>query len=168
MTLSGGEGVRDQDHEDLRAGLQWGWNRRWLQRSAGHLTGYWDLSIAHWRTDVRRGGANDSGSARMTGLAFAPVLRLQFAELGTIPIAPFFEIGIGLALLSDDEFRSGRRNSLQLGSHWQFEDRAVAGARFGSDGRFEFAYQLLHYSNANLASGNRGLDSHMLMLGMRF
>jgi len=169
VSLSGGTGARGQDHDAYRVGVRRAWGRRWLERDCCHVTGYWDLSLSFWHNDARPGSSLDDADDDLYAVALAPVLRLQFVPV-VGPAAPFAELGVGAAYLSDDTFRSGERRSRQLGSHFQFENRGVLGLRFpaGAKRSFEIAYQRMHYSNLNLASDNQGIDVHLLMLGMQF
>ena len=168
LTLAGGEGALSQRHESWRIAGQRTWARRWWQQTHWHFTGYWDLGLTLWDASGLSASPLDRGPRRLYALGLGPVVRWQFEPLGNSTIAPFLELGVGFALLSDSSLRSGKTRSLPLGSHWQFEDRGVAGVRFGQRGRFELAYQRMHHSNLNLASSNHGVDSHLLMLGYRF
>lgn len=168
FSASYGEGVRGQMHDAARVGLQHRWQSRWWQTSWGHLTGYWDLSLADFDASHLEPSVTDRGASRIWALALAPVVRWQFEPLGTTTIAPFIELAVGVSYLSADRLRSGAQRSFPLGSHFQFEDRGVAGLRFGRTGRWELAYQWFHYSNLDLASANHGVDNQLIMLGYRF
>lgn len=169
VSLSAGTGAERQGHDAYRVGLQREWGRRWLERERFHVTGYWDLSLSLWHNGEGPGSSQDDADDDLYAVALAPVLRLQFAPL-VGAAAPFAELGVGAAYLSDDTFRSGAPRSRQLGSRFQFENRGVLGLRFpvGAKRNFEVAYQRMHYSNLNLAGDNQGIDVHLLMLGMRF
>ena len=40
------------EHVQLyRVGLQWDWNKKWLQTGGMHLNGYWDLNLGYWHGD---------------------------------------------------------------------------------------------------------------------
>ncbi|MFK7915656.1 MAG: acyloxyacyl hydrolase [Pseudomonadales bacterium] len=168
LSVASGQGAMGQRHDSWRVAGQRSWKQRWWQHRYWHFTGYWDLGLTIWDASGETGGPTDRGAARIYALGLGPVLRWQFEPLGSTTIAPFLELGVGFSLLSDSALRSGKRRSLALGSHWQFEDRGVVGVRFGARGRFELAYQRMHHSNLNLASSNHGVDSHLLMLGYRF
>ena len=71
------------------------------------------------------------------------------------------DLGAGLSFMSDREFRTGKQRSRPLGSFFQFEDRGAVGVKVG---RWEVAYQRMHYSNLNLASDNFGIDAHLLLV----
>ncbi len=168
VSLSYGEGARGQRHDAARIGLQRRWERKFWQHGWGHFTGYWDLSLADFNASDLTASPTDRGAARIWAVAIAPVLRWQFNRVGNMPVAPVMELAVGLSYLSDDELRSGTQRSLPLGSHIQFEDRGVVGVQLGHKGRWEIAYQRIHYSNLDLASANHGVDTQMLMVGYRF
>ena len=137
------------------------WKRRWFEGKHAHLTGYWEASVARFENDVDHIPADD-GTARLWNVAFAPVFRLQFTPGGpNALIKPFLDLGAGVSFMSDREFRTGKLRSRPLGSFFQFEDRGAAGVKIG---RWEVAYQRMHYSNLNLASDNFGIDAHLLLV----
>lgn len=167
LSASYGEGARGQLHDAARFGIQRRWQARWWQTSWAHFTGYWDLSVADFDASDLSPSTTDRGASRIWAVALAPVVRWQFEPIGNTTIAPYLELAVGLSYLSDDRLRSGKQRSFPLGSHFQFEDRGVAGLRFGRKGRWELAYQWFHYSNLDLASSNHGIDNQLIMLGYR-
>ena len=160
VSVSGGNGSNGLDA--ARVGLQWDWDKTWWQSDYAHLTGDWDLSAAVWHNDATRTSALDDGAETIGAFAFAPVFRLQFNRFSGLSIAPFLELAVGATVLTDRELRTGDRRRRNLGSYFQFEDRAVIGARLGARQQFELAYQRMHYSNLNFASSNTGIDTHLL------
>ena len=66
------------------------------------------------------------------------------------PISFFVGLGIGIAAL-DREIWMDR----ELGSHLQFEDKAEVGVRYKSH---QIAIGISHFSNANLADINHGVN----------
>jgi|GEM_PF-2876676 len=138
------------------------WKRRWFEGGRAHLTGYWEASVALFENDVDH-LPQDDGTAYLWNLALAPVFRLQFTlgENGNAAVQPFMDLGAGLSFMSDREFRTGKQRSRPLGSFFQFEDRGAVGVKVG---RWEVAYQRMHYSNLNLASDNFGIDAHLLLV----
>ncbi len=162
-TVSAGTGM--DDRSNVRIARQWHWQQRWLEGSLGHLSGYWEASIAATHVSDSAGpfddGANPGGM-----LALAPVLRWQFPALGNSQIAPFADLGTGVALFSDRDLRKGAFRSRRMGSYLQFENRVNLGAKIGE--RWSVAYQQLHYSNADIAGRNDGLDLFMLSIGYDF
>lgn len=136
------------------------WQRRWFEGGRAHLTGYWEASVALFENDVSH-LPEDDGAAYLWNLAVAPVFRLQFTLGNNAPVQPFLDLGVGLSILSDRNFRTGKQRSRPLGSLFQFEDRGAVGMKIG---RFEVAYQRMHYSNLNFANENNGIDAHLLLL----
>lgn len=162
-TLSAGTGMDDRNN--VRVARQWHWQTRWLEGSLGHLSGYWEASIAATRVSDSAGPLDDGANPAVMA-AIAPVLRWQFPALGSAQIAPFVDLGTGIALFSDKDIRKGAFRSRRMGSYLQFENRANVGVNIGD--RWSIAYQQLHYSNADIASRNDGLDLFMLSIGYDF
>lgn len=162
-TLSAGTGMDDRNN--VRIARQWHWENRWLQNPIGHLSGYWEASIAATQVSDSAGPFDDGANPGVM-VALAPVLRWQFPTLGSSQIAPFADLGTGVALLSDKDLRKGAFRSRRMGSYLQFENRVNVGVKIGE--RWSIAYQQLHYSNADIASRNDGLDLFMLSIGYDF
>jgi lipid A 3-O-deacylase len=158
-SIAYGEG-RPNSLSGARAAVQWDWNHIWFAQSSVNLTGYWDLSFAHW---VTNGDANGNHKTILIA-AIAPVLRLQTRDplIGTLQ--PYIEASVGPSVLSKAYL--GRRN---LGAHWAFQDMVGVGVNFGSRQQFSLSYHYLHYSNANLAPPNNGIDVKMMLtFGYKF
>lgn len=160
-------GSSSDDSNALRLSVTRPWKRRWFDGGGAHLTGYWEASLARFENEVAHLPADD-GTAHLWNVAIAPVFRLQFtpswnrsdARSGTY-FAPFLDLGVGVSFMSDREFRTGKQRSRPLGSYFQFEDRGSVGLKIG---RWEVAYQRMHYSNLNFASENHGIDAHLLLV----
>lgn len=165
-SLSAGTGM--DSRSNIRLARQWHWSTRWLSNRAGYLSGYWEASLMATRNGDSAGPFDD-GSSTVAAIAVAPVLRWQFPRLGGSSdsggLRPYIDIGTGVALLSDKDIRKGSFRSRRMGSYGQFENRVNIGAHLGE--RWSIAYQQLHYSNADLASRNDGLDLFMLALTRR-
>jgi len=129
-----------------RVGLQWDWDREWLPLGSWHLNGYFELNGVYWRSS----GDENNNHRSLGGVGFIPMFRYESQYK---IIAPFVEAGIGVIYLT--ESRIGSEN---LGSNYQFDDRAGAGFRFGPRNQFSLAYQYNHYSNAGIKSPNDGMD----------
>ena len=168
VTVAVGEGAAGQRHDTYRLSLQRHWNRRFWETKQFHFTGLWDVGVTLWdASDVERGPL-DNGATRLWVIGASPVLRWQFRTFGAARLAPFLELGVGLSLLSDRELRSGNNRALRLGTQWQFEDRFSLGLRFGEEGRWELAYQIMHHSNLDADEENAGVDSQLLSIKRRF
>ena len=128
-----------------RASLQWQPTR--LNKK--YFAVYFDVSGAYWHAQY------PTNNSIMIG-ALVPVLRFYFTRQAEF--SPYFEASSGPAYTSKTWI--GSRN---LGSHWTFQDILGLGATFGKDNRFDASTRFLHYSNANLAPSNAGIDVLLLL-----
>ena|SRR3990167_7695249 len=122
-----------------RASLQW--QPQILNQQIFSL--YFELSAAHWVVNYHT-------DKSISIAALTPVLRIYYARRY---FSPYFEATAGPAYMS--RTRLGQR---RLGSHWTFQDILGFGTTFGSQHQFDTSFRFLHYSNANLASENGGID----------
>lgn len=126
-----------------RLGMQFDWDKSWLQSDIGRLTGYWSGGYTYWEGD--KTSSNHS-------LSFAPVLVYEFAGQ---TVKPYLELGVGVAVFANTEVENN-----QLGNAFQFEDRFGFGLRFA--GGHEVGIRATHYSNAGMSSQNDGVESYAL------
>jgi lipid A 3-O-deacylase len=126
-----------------RLGMQFDWDKSWLQSDVGRLTGYWSGAYTYWEGD--RTSSNHS-------LSFSPVLVYEFAGQ---TVKPYLELGVGVAVFANTEVENN-----QLGNAFQFEDRFGFGLRFA--GGHEVGIRATHYSNAGISSQNDGVESYAL------
>ncbi len=134
-----------------RAGAQWNWPRKnILDAGQWHTRGYWDLAAGVW----------EGGVDTLYDLGLTPVLRMAHGEHSS----PYFEIGIGLHMLSSLHITPYRTFS----SHLQLGDHIGGGLRFGYEGRFDIGLRLQHLSNAGLREPNPGINFLQLRLGYHF
>ncbi|MHC8328887.1 acyloxyacyl hydrolase [Pseudomonas sp. LB1P83] len=126
-----------------RLGMQFDWDKSWLQSDVGRLTGYWSGAYTYW--DGKETTSNHS-------LSFSPVLVYEFAGQ---TVKPYVELGVGVAVFANTEVENN-----QLGSSFQFEDRFGFGLRLA--GGHEVGIRATHYSNAGLSSPNNGVESYAL------
>jgi lipid A 3-O-deacylase len=126
-----------------RLGMQFDWDKSWLQSDVGRLTGYWSGAYTYWDGD--EASSNHS-------LSFSPVLVYEFSGQ---TVKPYVELGVGVAVFASTEVENN-----QLGSAFQFEDRFGFGLRFA--GGHEVGIRATHYSNAGLSSPNNGVESYAL------
>ena len=124
----------------------------WFESKVGRLTGHWDFSVNVW----------DGRDNEIVALAASPVWVYEFAwqPLG---IQPFMGIGVGVSLISDTEI-DGRK----LSTHFQFEDRAGIGIRWGDRHQHALVFNYFHYSNANAEKPNDGMDIFVTSFVHRF
>ena len=83
---------------------------------------------------------------------------------------PYLQVGFGVALMSDEYFESTDRDprhtgTTDMGSHGQFESSITAGLVYG---KFGVRIRGYHYSNAELAHPNDGIDVAEVGFSYRF
>lgn len=149
---------------DHLTGYRLAWEKFWpfsgFPESPLNLSGYWDLSFAHWQTTPPL----VSQPRSITILAASPIVRLQTQKNYVLGAKPYIELGIGASFLSNNHL--GHRN---LGSQFAFQDLLGAGLRWGISETWSLSYHYLHYSNAGLSPPNQGIDVKQLMsLGYQF
>jgi lipid A 3-O-deacylase len=132
-----------------RLGLQFDWDKSWLQSDMGRLTGYWSGAYTYWEGDKSQ--SNNS-------LSFSPVLVYEFSGQN---IRPYVEAGIGVAVFSHAEVEGNK-----LGTAFAFEDRIGFGLRF--NGGHEVGIRATHYSNAGIKEPNDGIESYAIHYTMPF
>ena len=138
-----GVGQTSDSTMTYRLGMQWDWDKSWLQSDVGRLTGYWSGAYTFWDGDET--SSNHS-------LSFSPVLVYEFAGDS---FKPYIEAGIGVAAFANTELETNK-----LGSSFQFEDRLGFGVRF--KGGHEVGVRATHYSNAGISSPNDAVESYAL------
>ena len=138
-----GVGQTGESTMTYRLGMQFDWDKSWLQSDVGRLTGYWSGAYTYWDGDNT--SANHS-------LSFSPVLVYEFAGE---TVKPYVEIGVGIAVFANTEVENNN-----LGSAFQFEDRFGLGLRFA--GGHEVGIRATHYSNGGLTTPNDGVESYAL------
>lgn len=130
------------------------WQWQLLSKSSNFvLKGAWDLSYAYWHTDI----SMPAEPRNIYALAIAPVLHLQPTKPFFNHLSPYLEASVGGSILS--------RRLLahrDLGSQLLFQDLLGFGIRFGSQLQYDLSWHYLHYSNANIAPPNNGIDVKIL------
>ena len=148
LALAGGETIRAATkHDVVRVEVNFPWKRDIWQN------GSWRLDLNHAVSGVWFHDENDVYAA-----SWAPNLVLR-RETGS-NFYPYIQAGFGVAVLSEDYFESQDDDptddgTTNMGSHGQFESSLAIG--FVS-GRFGMRAKVYHYSNAELASENDGID----------
>ena len=136
-------GQTDESTMTYRLGMQFDWDKSWLQSDVGRLTGYWSGAYTYWEGDDRAGASS---------LSFSPVFVYEFAGQS---VKPYIEAGIGVAVFSRTKLEDNN-----IGQAFQFEDRLGFGLRF--TGGHEVGIRATHYSNAGISSSNDGVESYSL------
>ncbi len=157
LSVASGDGVKDITPYRLAA--SWDFGAIWHTDYNWGLTAIWESSVGFWHGSHGPNGGND----RLKLLTSGPVLRWQLLKPSSIGISPYVELGVGLSWLSRREI-GGRKLSL----HFQFEDKAGIGIRFGSRSQYDVTYRVFHYSNGSIKRPNSGVNLQMLNLGYWF
>lgn len=142
----------------VRVALQRQWHEHWLPLGHWSLTGYWEWGFGYWH-----GNAGDTGNRSLESVDFRPVLRWQYHNPSIDGPAFYVEFGTGPALVSATEIDNRR-----LSTVFQFGSHIGVGMRFGPHGRFEVAYRLMHYSNADIKRPNDGMTFNVVEVAGRF
>lgn len=125
------------------------WERDW---GGWHAGLHPEFELTHFRHG-NGDGPNELDEAGALGL-----LRVTYGDGG---LRPYGEIGLGGALLSRT-----RLGPKELSTSFQFTERIGLGLEFGR--RFSAGWRYSHYSNADIAKPNAGLDVHEVVLGLKF
>src|SRR5690606_9248809 len=140
-------GESSESTTTYRIGAQFEFGRTLWQSDSGGvlLNGYWDAGVTRW------------SGLDATSVTLTPMFRLNFgaSEGG---VTPFLEAGIGAAY-----FTETNRDSQDLGSTFQFEERQNASLRFASGS--EVGVRYYHYSSAGTKQPNGAI--HMGALSSR-
>lgn len=150
LTVAGGETIRanNSEHEAYRLEINFPWKPELWKNDN------WALSLNHALSVARFEDKNT-----VNAITWAPNLILTRARKSSV--YPYLQFGFGVAYLSDDKFESknplyeGHKVS-QMGSHGQFETSLALGLRKNA---FGIRVKIYHYSNANLAKPNQGIDA---------
>ncbi|CAE6894021.1 Lipid A deacylase PagL [Pseudomonas marincola] len=134
--------------QTYRLGMQFDFNKRWLESDVGHLGGYWDAAYTYWDADDTSG--NNS-------ISLAPVLVYEF---NGDTIRPYAEAGIGGAFFSQTEI-----DDSAMSTSFQFESHIGAGIRFSGQ---EIGVRAYHYSNASIKQPNDGVENYALHYRLSF
>lgn len=130
----------------LRIGVQSDWDVKWFAGNGKHLSGYWDVSLAQWRSNQYQ---NISGATQnLVDIGFTPVFRWQNDNKRGF----YLEGGIGVHRLSKLYDNDGRR----LSTLFQFGDHIGAGYVF--DNQWEIGAKIQHFSNGGYKKPNSGVN----------
>tara|TARA_R110001592_G_scaffold38609_1_gene127232 strand:- start:73550 stop:74104 length:555 start_codon:yes stop_codon:yes gene_type:complete len=152
VTVAGGKTARSNTtgHDAYRAEVNFGW------KPDAWANGNWTLSINHALAAMTFRDRNN-----VNAISWAPnIILTRHSKTGLVP---YLQLGFGVAYLSDDKFESEPKKhpmyQLQgitnMGSHWQFESSLAVGLK---KNRFGVRAKIYHYSNAELAHENEGMD----------
>ncbi|NIO42804.1 MAG: hypothetical protein GTO41_23225, partial [Burkholderiales bacterium] len=74
--------------DPYRIGVQWSWNKRWLDSGNWYVGGYWDLLAGFWDNT-----SADRASSAIWELGLTPVFRIRQNRM--LAFSPHFEFGVG-------------------------------------------------------------------------
>lgn len=161
VAFSSGQGINNI--VPYRVSVNWDFGPTWRKHELWALNILWEGSYAYWSGPPRE----ELGPNRAINLMAAttgPMLRWQrqspFPHTHSIPYA---ELGVGLSWLSETEIE-GRILSL----HFQFEDKAGLGVRFGRKQQYDLSLRVYHYSNCSIKRPNSGVNLAMMSFGVWF
>jgi lipid A 3-O-deacylase len=161
VAFSSGQGI--QHITPYRLSLSWDFGPILKKEDLWGLNGVWESSYALWEGPRPSGLALDRATD-LNAATTGPMFRWQRrSPLPSTKITPYTELGIGLSWLSETEIQ-GRILSL----HFQFEDKAGMGLRFGKEQQYDFSVRAYHYSNASIKRPNSGVNLAMASFGVWF
>ena len=120
----------------------------WLGKKGFTVPVYIESSINYWK----------STNHDIYAIALSPVFKFLLCE--QCDSAPYFELGVGVSLISRKKF--GTRD---MSSHFQFEDRIGIGFNRND---IDYHLRYMHYSNAGLAQPNDGIDIFIAGVAVKF
>ncbi|OED44246.1 hypothetical protein ACH42_08095 [Endozoicomonas sp. (ex Bugula neritina AB1)] len=157
---------RDADFSNYRVGLVWDWNQPLYQSDRFELGGYFELAGSVWKSNLSASdNPSPDGKHRATAVSFSPVIRLSSRNPVWGTATPFVDVGAGGAWLSEVDLEKEKQSPINMGGHWQFELRLMAGLRFGERQQYEIRYGWMHYSNAYINDLNESIDFHVMTFG---
>jgi lipid A 3-O-deacylase len=139
-----------------RVGVQWAWERQFWKSNGTHVDGYWDLTLAQWRSNRYR---NQPGNTHnLTAIGITPVLRYQKDSLTGL----YAEGGVGLHYLFDLYDNNGHRLStnVEFGSH--------IGVGYVFQNNLDLSLKIQHFSNGGIKKPNGGVNFIVLRTSYRF
>ena len=141
---------QSKDNIDIyRMGIKRDFQSKWLDSDFGYLSGYYEWSANYWK--ARNGEHN-------AGISFSPVFVYEINS--PYEYRPYLEAGIGISLFSKTVIENR-----DLSSSFLFEDRIGIGIKREP---FDIVIRYMHYSNANIAEPNDGIDIFLLQLSHTF
>ena len=160
---------RDASYNYYRVGLLWDWQSPLYQSENLTVDGYFELAGSSLQSRLNASDdPSPDGKDRATIISFSPVLRVSPSQPLFSNAYPFIDAGIGGAWFSEKDLEKEKKSPINLGSHWLFELRLMAGLAFGKQKQYEVRYGWLHYSNAGLASQNESIDFHAITFGWKW
>ena len=160
---------RKANFNNYRLGLVWNWDTNLLPSDRVKLDGYFELAGSLWRSGLSASdNPSPDGKDKASVFSISPVFRLSPVNPVWGSAKPFLDAGVGAAWLSEVDLEKEKKSPINMGGHWQFEIRLMAGLQFGERQQYDVSYGWVHYSNAHINKQNESIDFHMLTLGWRW
>jgi lipid A 3-O-deacylase len=140
----------------VRVGAQWKWDKQWWQSNGTNIGGYWDATLAQWRSNRFQNIPGNSQNITIIGIT--PVFRFQNDSQKGF----YAEAGIGAHLLSELYDNAGRK----LSTRFQFGDHVGVGYVFGNN--FDLGLKIQHFSNGSIKKPNSGVDFAVIQIRHQF
>lgn len=112
------------------------------------LTGLWDFSLSYWSTDRSK----NTEFSNITVVSLLPIFRLQRRFAYDNGIAPFVDLGYGLAVYNRNQF-----SNQKLGGYGGFNLSTGFGLTFGQQSQYDLAYHYMTYNNAGQFKEDDGM-----------
>ena len=159
VAFGSGQGI--QGITPYRLSASWDFGPIWQSERGWGGHAVWESSFAV-RNGSRRPELAPDRATSLNAMTTGPLFRWQRQTPFSITrIIPYAELGVGLSWLSETEIQ-GRILSL----HFQFEDKAGIGMRFGEKQQYDVAIRAYHYSNASIKRPNSGVNLVMMNFGL--
>ena len=152
LTIAGGQTIaaNSTEHDAYRIETNFAWKPEFWRND------HWVLSLNHALSVMSFRDVNN-----VNAISWAPNIIIKPSKQSGVH--PYLQVSFGAAYLSDDKFQSKprphpcdcREGVTDMGSNWQFESSLALGL---IKDRFSIRAKIYHYSNANLASENEGMD----------
>lgn len=160
---------RKANFNNYRLGLVWNWDKNLFNSERVKLDGYFELAGSFWKSGLSASdNPSPDGKDKANVFSFSPVFRLSPVNPVWGSVRPFLDAGVGAAWLSEVDLEKEKKSPINMGGHWQFEIRLMAGLQFGERQQYEVSYGWVHYSNAHINDMNESIDFHMLTFGWRW
>ena len=157
--------ARNADYNNYRVGLVWEWEKPLYEWDSFQLEGFFELSGSHWHSTLKSKNKSPNSADQIWAASFSPVFRLSLTHLSYENISPFIDAGVGGAWISETDLEKEKTSPINMGGHFQFEVRLMAGFRFGNNQQYELRYGWIHYSNADLFEHNESMNFHLVTAG---
>jgi hypothetical protein len=139
----------------IRFGAQWNWEKQWFNSNGTHVGGYWDATLSQFRENRYQG---TDTTKNIVDIGITPVFRLENDSRKGL----YGEAGIGAHYMSsiyDNNHRSFSTN-FQFGDH--------IGVGYVTDGGWDIALKIQHFSNGGIKHPNPGANFAVLKAGYKF